>query len=147
MGFSTCLHDIGKLRIPKTLIDKPGQFDPAEREVMQAHVLEGLNVVGELRDASRHFAPDAILHHHECFDGSGYPNGLHGEDLPEIARMARICDFYDAVRFDRPYRPGLGRTGALALMDHVSGQFDPVMLKVLKTDIAGIESVVRMRPN
>ncbi len=147
MGLSCCLHDIGKIAIPRGILDKPGRLDAEEREVVEAHVLEGLTCVDYMSSSCAEFSADAIRFHHENQDGSGYPHGLKGGDLPEIARMARICDVFDALRFDRPYRPGLSRAEAFAVMEGQRMHFDPALYDVFRREIDRVDHVSALMGN
>jgi len=144
MGLSCCLHDIGKIAIPRGILDKPGRLDAQERELVEAHVLEGLTCVDYMSSICAEFSADAIRFHHENQDGSGYPHGLKGEDLPEIARMARICDVFDALRFDRPYRPGLSRVEAFAVMERQRMHFDPALYEVFFREISRVDHLSKL---
>lgn len=141
MGLSCCLHDIGKIAIPRAILDKPGRLDAQERELVEAHVLEGLTCVDYMSSRCAEFSADAIRFHHENQDGSGYPHGLKGEDLPEIARMARICDVFDALRFDRPYRAGMSRADAFTVMDGQRKNFDPALYDLFRREIGRVDHV------
>lgn len=146
MGLSCCLHDIGKIAIPRAVLDKCDKLDAQERELIESHVLEGLNCVGFMQAHCAEFTADAIRFHHENVDGSGYPYGMRGSDLPEIAKLTRICDVFDALRFDRPYRPGLARQDAVALMDRHSHQFDGVLYDRFRQEIGQVDRLSeRMR--
>jgi putative two-component system response regulator len=96
------LHDIGKVGIPDAILLKPGALTPSEFEIMKQHTLIGERLCGELR-AFRLVAP-ICRHHHERFDGSGYPRGLKGEAIPLLAQIVAVADVYDAVTTTRPYR-------------------------------------------
>ena len=103
--FSGLLHDIGKIGINEDVLRKPGKLTDAEFEHIKTHVIVGYRILADLRNVS-HMLP-IVLHHHEAWDGSGYPNGLAGEDIPYLARIAAVADAYDAMASDRPYRPGM----------------------------------------
>lgn len=99
------LHDIGKVGIPDAILLKPGPLTPEEFETMKKHVVIGEAICRPLRSVAGALA--AIRHHHERLDGSGYPDGLRGDAIPLSARIVSICDAYDALTSDRPYRNGL----------------------------------------
>ena len=108
------VHDIGKVAVPDAILSKPGKLTREEIEVMQKHP-----VVGEQICAPLKFFRDVlpiIRHHHERMDGSGYPDGLHGERIPLTARILQTVDIYDALTTDRPYRKALSSKQAFALM-------------------------------
>ena len=118
------LHDIGKIGIPDAILRKEGSLTPEELEVMQAHSLKGMEIIS----TSDFFSSvmNAILHHHEYYDGTGYPGGLKGEDIPLVARIIAVADSFDAMTTDRPYHRGLPGETALAEIQRWKGsQFDP----------------------
>lgn len=118
------LHDVGKIAIPDAILLKRGPLTSAERAIMRGHVEIGLKLVEPL--AFSKAALDVIHHHHERWDGSGYPDGLAGEAIPAQARAFSIVDAYDAMTSNRPYRRGLSARAALAEIRQMSGtQFDP----------------------
>jgi putative nucleotidyltransferase with HDIG domain len=124
------LHDIGKIGIPGTILNKPGPLSYDEfNGVMKSHSTLGANIVKDvpfLRDLYK-----LILHHHEHFDGSGYPGGLSGEDIPLGARILHIADAFDAMTSDRPYRSSLGHHEAVRRIVADSGKhFDPTLVGV-----------------
>jgi putative two-component system response regulator len=99
------IHDIGKLAVPERILLKPGPLDPEERRIMQQHTIIGERICAPLR-SFRNVLP-IIRHHHERWDGSGYPDGLKGEAIPLTARILQITDVYDALTTDQPYRQAL----------------------------------------
>lgn len=103
--FSGLLHDIGKIGINEEVLRKPGKLTAAEFEHIKTHVVVGYRILADLRSVS-HMLP-IVLHHHESWDGSGYPHGLVGEEIPYLARIVAVADAYDAMASDRPYRPGM----------------------------------------
>jgi putative two-component system response regulator len=108
------VHDIGKLAVPEHILLKPGPLNPEERKIMEQHTIAGERICAPLR-SFRHVLP-IIRHHHEKWDGSGYPDGLKGEQIPLTARILQITDIYDALSTDRPYRKALPTEKALAIM-------------------------------
>jgi putative nucleotidyltransferase with HDIG domain len=118
------LHDVGKLAVPREVLDKPGQLTPSEWANVQTHVEASIDILAGI-DAFRPYL-EGIRHHHEHFDGSGYPDGLAGEAIPLDARIITVADAFDAMTSKRPYRPPLSDTEALAELRRASGtQFDP----------------------
>jgi putative two-component system response regulator len=110
------LHDIGKIGIPDALLLKPTKLTPAEFELMKQHTVIGDRLCGELR--SLKLVRQIVRHHHERFDGSGYPDGLRGDEIPLLAQIVGIADLYDAMTTDRPYRRALTQEEAFdALTD------------------------------
>lgn len=134
------LHDIGKIATPDAILNKPGPLDPAEVEIMRRHVPDGVRFVGSvgfLRPAL-----DIVGTHHEHVDGSGYPRGLRGEEIPIGARMFIVCDAFDAMAHDRPYRRALSTGQALAEMRRRRGsQFDPDVIDAFERRIDDILAV------
>ena len=123
------LHDIGKVAVPDDVLRKPGQFTPEERRVMQKHVVVGDEM---LRDED--FLPngvrEVVRHHHERWDGGGYPDGLSGGAIPLLARLFSVVDVYDALISERPYKPAWSHEVALAELNRCAGsQFDPQVVQ------------------
>ena len=108
------LHDIGKVGIPDAVLLKRGQFTPEEREIMNRHVLIGEKICKPLR-TMRGVLP-IIRHHHERWDGTGYPDGLRGNTIPFLAQVFQIIDIYDALTSERPYKRAFSSEEALAMM-------------------------------
>jgi putative two-component system response regulator len=108
------IHDIGKLSVPEHILLKPGPLTPEERKIMEQHTVIGERICAPLR-SFRHVLP-IIRHHHEKQDGSGYPDGLKGAQVPLTARILQITDIYDALTTDRPYRKALPLEKAMAIM-------------------------------
>lgn len=131
------LHDIGKIGIPEHILSKDDRLDPAEVEVIRTHVTIGANILLHL-DSMKEIAR-WIRHHHERWDGMGYPNGLRGDAIPLSSRVIAVADCMDAMLTDRPYRAALSREEAVQrLIEGKSRQFDPQIVDyavlVLKKD-------------
>lgn len=126
------LHDIGKIGIPDSILKKRGSLTTIEREIMKDHPLLGYKLIEEfsfLKQASL-----VVLCHHEHFDGTGYPYGLAGEDIPLEARIFSLADTVDAITSDRPYRKGQSFESArLEIEKHSGSQFDPQLVEVFLT--------------
>lgn len=119
------LHDLGKVVVPDRILLKPGPLTQDEREEMQTHSAEGERLADALG-----FVPPAALelvrHHHERWDGGGYPDGLAGEEIPLLARLFAVIDVYDALLSERPYKRAWTRQQALTELRNQAGrQFDP----------------------
>jgi putative nucleotidyltransferase with HDIG domain len=131
LEFAALLHDVGKIVIPKEILNKPGKLDAEEWTIMKSHTVEGQRVlarVGGFMDA----IGQLVRSHHERWDGSGYPDGLCGEDIPIEARIISCCDTWNAMRTDRAYRRALSHEVAVAELRANSGsQFDPRVIEVL----------------
>jgi putative two-component system response regulator len=108
------VHDIGKLAVPEHILLKPGPLTPDERKIMEQHTIAGERICAPLR-SFRHVLP-IIRHHHEKQDGSGYPDGRKGDQIPLTARILQVTDIYDALSTDRPYRKALPAEKAFAIM-------------------------------
>ncbi len=133
------LHDIGKAGIPDHILMKPGKLTDDEFEVMKTHTTIGadiLNKVAAKHDFDRSFlkmAMEITRHHHERFDGTGYPDGLAGSTIPLSARIVAIADVYDALRSRRVYKPAFPHADVVKIMAQQSpGHFDPALLKVFE---------------
>jgi putative nucleotidyltransferase with HDIG domain len=123
------LHDIGKIGIRDDILLKPGQLTRAEYDIIKQHPEIGASIVGQLGLWSRE--QEIIKHHHERFDGSGYPDGLKGEDIPWLARILSVADAYDAMASDRAYRKKMETGRILQILKDAAGtQFDPDIVEV-----------------
>src|SRR3989454_3764568 len=122
------LHDIGKVGIPDSILRKPGRLDPEEYALMKKHSEYGWAVLRMLPGFER--AALDILHHHENFDGKGYPAGLQGSEIPIVSRIVTVIDAFDAMVSSRPYRVGLPHEEAVRRLIESSGtQFDPAVVR------------------
>jgi HD-GYP domain-containing protein (c-di-GMP phosphodiesterase class II) len=122
------LHDIGKVGIPEEVLTKRGPLSPSEWSVMRTHPVVGAHIVTPIRVLGE--AVDVVRFHHERYDGSGYPHGLEGEDIPLSARIFSVVDAFDAITSDRPYRPARSTDAAVAEILRCSGsQFDPEVVE------------------
>jgi putative nucleotidyltransferase with HDIG domain len=141
------LHDIGKIIVPVEVLNKPGKLTSEEWEIMKRHPEAGLELVADID-----FPGDIhsiIRNHHERWDGTGYPDGLAGEEIPFAARILCVADVYDALTTTRSYRPGLTHARAAEIMRSSPGQFDPQLLEVflgwaVTADIPGKPTPQRM---
>lgn len=122
------LHDLGKVGIPTDLLLRPGALDRRERKIVEQHPLIGMRLLRPLDLPV--VVGNAIRHHHEWWDGSGYPDGLSGEDIPRHARIIAVADAFDAMSSERPYRPALCREAVIHEFQRFGGtQFDPILAK------------------
>jgi HD-GYP domain-containing protein (c-di-GMP phosphodiesterase class II) len=133
--YAAMLHDIGKVAVPSEILLKPGPLNDEEWAVMRTHAAVGGELVGRI-DAFAHLAP-AVRASHERWDGGGYPDGLAGETIPLAARIIAVCDTYDAIITDRPYRPARSLAQACAELRRVAGaQLDPDVVDVVMEELA-----------
>jgi putative two-component system response regulator len=132
------IHDIGKIGVADSILHKPGPLDPIEVPQMQAHVAIGESIVRPLHSTSE-LLP-IIRHHHERFDGTGYPDRLRGREIPRIARIVSVCDAFDALVNDRPYRMRRSTAEALAVLRAGAGtQWDPETVDLLASELPSIQ--------
>jgi diguanylate cyclase (GGDEF)-like protein len=125
---ASLLHDIGKLAVPDEVLFKPGPLNEDEWTQMKQHPAAALHVLDQIRSIAD--ATPVILHHHEHFDGSGYPDGLAGDDIPLASRILLVTDAFDAMTTDRPYRKAMPVEAATEELRRNSGsQFDPVVVE------------------
>jgi putative two-component system response regulator len=120
------MHDVGKIGIPDAVLKKPGRFNAQERQVMNQHPMLGAAILGQSRIPLFQLAAEVALSHHERWDGSGYPAGRRGLEIPLSGRIVAIVDFFDALTMDRCYRPAFSDEQALAMLTEERGRaFDP----------------------
>ncbi|MEX0833747.1 MAG: HD domain-containing phosphohydrolase [Actinomycetota bacterium] len=132
IAFGFLLHDIGKVGVPESILGKPGPLTDEEWEVMRTHPVLGAQIVEPISFLGE--AVVVIRHHHERFDGKGYPSELKGEEIPLPARIFSIVDSFDAMTSDRPYREALPIEKALQeVEDNAGTQFDPEIAKTFVT--------------
>ena len=145
------LHDIGKIGVPDALLQKPGRYTPEERRQMQAHVPLGVEMVERLIQDFRlgGVAGIGILRHivachHEHLDGSGYPHGLRGEQIPPEARIVTVADVFDALTSRRVYKDAFAVDESLAELDRMAaaGQVDPHCVAALHAHRAEIDEII-----
>jgi len=118
------LHDVGKIRVPNDVLKKTGKYTPEDYEAMKTHTTHGHQLLLQI-DYLKEAAP-IVLHHHERWDGQGYPNKLKGEDIPIGSRIIAVCESYDTMTMVRPYKKNLTKEQALQELIHNKGtQFDP----------------------
>lgn len=136
LKIASTMHDIGKIAIPDSILKKPGRLTDEEMMVMRSHALEGKSILGDSNLPILEMAGEIAKYHHERIDGKGYPSGIKGNQIPEIARMMAIVDVYDALTHDRVYKKAMTREVALEIMISESGaQFDAYLLEVFVDNI------------
>ncbi len=141
--FGCLLHDVGKIGVPEAILGKPGPLDAEEWGLMRRHPMIGAHVIEPLGLGET--ARAIVVHHHERWHGGGYPDGLIGERIPLPARIFAVCDSFDAMTSDRPYRPALDSDSALERIRDGSGsQFDPAVVDALveAADRDGVDSLL-----
>lgn len=135
------MHDVGKIGISAELLGKPGRLTDAEREEMQRHTVIGHSLLAESESELLKLAATIALTHHEYYDGSGYPDGLAGDEIPIEGRIVALADVLDALLSDRSYRPAMTVTEATDLIRSESGtHFDPRLVELLLTNLEDILS-------
>ena len=140
LEFAGRMHDIGKITIPDHILKKPGKLTDEEWSIMKSHTTNGYQILRSADQYSR--LADYALTHHERFDGKGYPQGLKGEDIPLYSRIIAICDAYEAMTADRPYRKALTKEVAIAELVRCSGtQFDPRLVEVFINEVISNEEL------
>ncbi|WP_456276011.1 HD domain-containing phosphohydrolase [Bacillus sp. AK128] len=144
------LHDIGKAGIPEGILYKPGPLTTFERKIIEMHPLMGTDILNKISTnmnneliTSLEVAENIIMHHHEKWDGTGYPHGLKGENIPLEARLVSIVDVYDALTSRRAYKEAWTKQEALSYLNEQKGiQFDPILTKLfinIATEIKGLD--------
>lgn len=129
--YASRMHDIGKIGIPDSILQKPGALDSNEWQIMRQHPEIGAKLLRSSENPLLEMAAEVALGHHEKFDGSGYPNGLRGSKIPLSARIVSIIDFFDALTMDRCYRPAVSDEETLRMIDEQRGKhFDPEIVDV-----------------
>ena len=119
LGIAGRLHDLGKIGVPDSILLKPGRLSEEEFAVIKEHPVIGASILGSI-PSIRPLLP-VILHHHERFDGKGYPDGIRGKQITLWARITAVADTYHALTSDRPYRKGMDREKALGIIEEVRG--------------------------
>ncbi len=144
-GVAGLMHDIGKMLIAPAVLNKPGRLTRGEYELMKAHPELGVKILMKTQPVAASVI-DVCLHHHEKVDGSGYPHGLKGDQISIFARMGAVCDVYDAITSDRPYKKGWGVAHSIREMASWKGHFDDVVFQsfVKTVGIYPIGTLVRL---
>jgi len=136
------MHDIGKIGIPDSILLKPGKLDKKEWEIMKTHAAIGADILSGHDSALMEMAKEIAMTHHEKFDGSGYPHGLKGQDIPLTARIVAISDVFDALTSVRPYKKAWPVEEAVAEIKNCSGKhFDPELVEVFERSLPEILNV------
>jgi HD-GYP domain-containing protein (c-di-GMP phosphodiesterase class II) len=139
LGYAARLHDIGKVGVPDAVLFKAGPLEDDEREVVQHHAVAGATLIGELPGLEA--VARIVRHHHECYNGNGYPDGLSGRDIPLSSRILSVADAYAAMTEDRPYRRARPRFEVDQELKDCSGsQFDPYVVAALREVVSAHSS-------
>jgi putative two-component system response regulator len=129
---ASAMHDVGKIAIPDSILRKPGKLTPEEWEIMKRHTTIGADLLAGSRSPLVQMGEVIARTHHERWDGSGYPAGLAGDDIPLIGRICAVCDVFDALMSVRPYKPAWSVDATLAEIARQSGRhFDPRLAALL----------------
>lgn len=132
LGMAATLHDIGKARIPLSILDKPGRLDPDEEAIMRRHPAIGYELLKDLSGISPEIL-DGVRHHHEFLDGSGYPDALTAPAISDLVRLLTISDIFAALIEARPYRPAMSRESAYKILCGMDGKLEQSLLKAFRT--------------
>jgi putative nucleotidyltransferase with HDIG domain len=131
LGMAATLHDIGKARIPLSILDKPGSLDPAEEEIMRSHPVVGYELLKNIPDISPEIL-DGVRHHHEYLDGSGYPDALSAPDISDLVRLLTISDIFAALIETRSYRAAMPRENAYKILCGMDGKLERSLVKAFR---------------
>ena len=129
---SALLHDVGKIAVPDSILNKPGKLTPEEYAEMQKHPVHGARILENIQSATVQAVLPGVQYHHERWDGTGYPEGLKGEAIPFLGRLLGVADFFDALTSARAYRGAMTQQEAVALVEKGAGtHFDPAVAQAL----------------
>jgi putative nucleotidyltransferase with HDIG domain len=131
LGMAATLHDIGKARIPLSILDKPDRLDPGEEEIMRRHPVIGHELLKDIAGISPEIL-DGVRHHHEYLDGSGYPDALKAPEISDLVRMLTISDIFAALIESRPYRPAMPRQNAYKILSGMNGKLERSLVKAFR---------------
>jgi putative nucleotidyltransferase with HDIG domain len=131
LGLAATLHDIGKARIPLSILDKPGRLDPGEDEIMKRHPVIGYELLKDLPEISPEIL-DGVRHHHEYLDGSGYPDALTAPEISDLVRLLTISDIFAALIEQRPYRQAMSRQDAYEVLCAMDGKLEQSLVRAFR---------------
>ena len=129
------VHDVGKAKIPQAILNKPGRLDPDEMSVMRTHAALGFEILKASSEVDA-LTLDAVRHHHEMLDGSGYPDGLSGEAVSDVVRLLTICDIYAALTERRPYKEPMPTGEAMAVLHGMGGKLEAGFVQAFGTAVS-----------
>jgi HD-GYP domain-containing protein (c-di-GMP phosphodiesterase class II) len=130
------LHDIGKARIPLSILDKPGRLDPDEEEIIRRHPVIGHDLLKGMSGITPEIL-DGVRHHHEYLDGSGYPDGLKGGQISDLVRLLTISDIFAALIEARPYRAPMPRPDAYEILRGMEGKLEGALVRAFRNVALG----------
>jgi putative two-component system response regulator len=137
------MHDVGKIGIPDHILQKRGPLDPAEWAIMKTHAAIGATIIGEHASGMLALAASIALTHHEKWDGSGYPHGLRGEQIPFAGRIVAVADVFDALTSVRPYKPAWTVEAAVEYLEQQKGQhFEPALVELFLAQLPAIRAIM-----
>jgi putative nucleotidyltransferase with HDIG domain len=131
LGMTATLHDIGKARIPLSILDKPERLDPGEEEIMRRHPVIGYELLKDITGVSPEIL-DGVRHHHEYLDGSGYPDALMAPEISDLVRLLTISDIFAALIESRPYSPAISRQDAYKILCGMDGKLERPLVKAFR---------------
>lgn len=144
LELSAAMHDTGKIGMPDSVLKKPGKLNKQEWDIMKTHTTIGYDILSKSDTPFFQMSAQIALNHHEKWNGSGYPNGLTGENIPEAARIVAICDVFDALTMKRAYKPAWSVKDSFAEIEKTVGtHFDPVLAECffkIKSEIIEIKN-------
>ena len=128
------LHDVGKIHIPAAILNKPGRLDDAELAVMRRHPEKGYSMLVDQGFEQQML--HVVRSHHEMLDGSGYPDRLKGDEIPDLVRLVTVCDIHAALIEQRPYKPPMASEAAYAILEGMAGRLDPAIVGAFRPVVA-----------
>ena len=131
LGMAATLHDIGKAKIPLSILDKPDRLNPNENEIMKRHPAIGHELLKDMPEISAEIL-DGVRHHHEYLDGTGYPDGLQAGHISDLVRLLTISDIFAALIESRPYRPPMARQDAYKILCDMDGKLEKPLVKAFR---------------
>ncbi len=139
LGVAADFHDIGKLAVSENILGKPGKLSPEEWSIVQTHTTHGYGILRAAGHQLADLGATVALHHHECWDGTGYPHQRKGAEIPLAARIVSLADYYDALREVRPYKAPREHAEVLHMIlnsaqSGTAGKFDPAIVAVIAAD-------------
>lgn len=132
LGLAATLHDVGKANIPLAILDKPARLDPDEERIMREHPALGFDALKSVPGIDPEVL-DAVRHHHEYLDGTGYPDALAAPAIPDIVRLLTISDIFAALIESRPYKATMSRSKAYDILSEMSGKLEPALVRAFKS--------------